>query len=213
LDVGETRLNTGRPVYTGTRPARSFHSTNYFLRGAFNEDLTMQHQDQHLQIDRTPPTTAEGSPKSAMTKEALTILKEGREATLATLRPDGWPQATVINYVNDEKRVYFDCSIGSQKAYNIERNDRISLAIIVPIGTYGPIWGLSLAGRATLIEAPSDLAHVLEIWKVRYPYMGDRFERDVGKFAFYGMTPTVATKADYAAGFGHRHKVPIAGAV
>jgi hypothetical protein len=29
------------------------------------------------------------------------------EHTLATLRPDGWPQATTVGYVNDGLTLYF----------------------------------------------------------------------------------------------------------
>jgi general stress protein 26 len=145
------------------------------------------------------------STEPAMTRKVLSILEEGREATLATLRADGWPQATVINYVNDEECVYFDCATASQKAHNIAADDRISLALVVPYSQYGPIFGLSLAGHARLVEAPASLSHVLELWKLRYPYMQERLEQDLSKFAFYSIKPLVVTMPDYAAGLGHRH--------
>ena len=147
-------------------------------------------------------------PELAMTHKVLSILDQGREATLATLRSDGWPQATIVNYVNDDKRLYFDCPIASQKAQNIARDDRISLALIVPYDAYGPINGLSLAGHAKLIDAPADRSHVVGLWKVRYPYMRERLEQDFCEFAFYAVTPTVITVPDFAAGLGHRRNNP-----
>ena len=39
--------------------------------------------------------------------------------TIATNRPDGWPQATTVGYVNDGLTIYFLCSPQSQKAANI----------------------------------------------------------------------------------------------
>jgi general stress protein 26 len=139
-----------------------------------------------------------------MTHKVLSILGQGREATLATLRSDGWPQATVINYVNDDKHIYFDCYVASQKAQNIARDNRISLALIVPYDAFSPIDGLSLAGHAKLIDVPADLSHVVGLWKARYPYMRERLEQDLSEFAFYEITPTVITIPDFAAGLGHR---------
>jgi general stress protein 26 len=164
-------------------------------------------QDRNQHPDSAVKLTFEtvGEPESGMTKKALSILEQGREATLATLRPDGWPQATVINYVNDEERVYFDCAVDSQKAHNIAADDRISLALVVPYSQYGPIFGLSLAGHAKLVEAPAELSHVLELWKTRYPYMRERLQQDLGIFAFYAIKPLVVTLPNYAAGLGHRH--------
>lgn len=152
----------------------------------------------------TIPSTTGAELKPVMTHKMLSILEQGREATLATLRPDGWPQATVINYVNDDKRLYFDCLVASQKALNIAQDDRISLALIVPYDASGPILGLSLTGHAKLVDAPADRAQVISLWKVRYPYMRERLEQDLCEFAFYAITPTAISFPDYAAGLGHR---------
>jgi general stress protein 26 len=143
-------------------------------------------------------------PESVMTHKVLAILEQGREATLATLRPDGWPQATVINYVNDDKSLYFDCLVASQKAQNIARDDRVSLALIVPYEASGPILGLSLSGHAKLVDAPADRSHVIGLWKIRYPYMREQLDQDLCEFAFFAITPTVVSFPDYTAGLGHR---------
>jgi nitroimidazol reductase NimA-like FMN-containing flavoprotein (pyridoxamine 5'-phosphate oxidase superfamily) len=50
--------------------------------------------------------------------------------TLATNRPDGWPQATTVGYVNDGLTIYFLCSPQSQKAANLARDSRVSLTIV-----------------------------------------------------------------------------------
>lgn len=148
--------------------------------------------------------TERSSKIANMLPDALAILEQGREATLATLRPDGWPQATIVNYVNDRQHVYFDCKASSQKALNIAADDRVSLAILVPYSTFGPILALSLSGHAKQIEAQADLLHVQYLWKVRYPYMRERLARDLREFTFYAVAPTLVTMPDYAAGLGHR---------
>jgi nitroimidazol reductase NimA-like FMN-containing flavoprotein (pyridoxamine 5'-phosphate oxidase superfamily) len=59
----------------------------------------------------------------------LTLLDQHRIMTIATLRPDGWPQATTVGYANEGLTIYFVCSSDSQKAANLARDDRVSLTI------------------------------------------------------------------------------------
>ena len=54
-----------------------------------------------------------------------TLLDQHRIMTVATLRPDGWPQATTVGYVNDGLSLYFLCGLDSQKAANLARDDRL----------------------------------------------------------------------------------------
>jgi general stress protein 26 len=163
-------------------------------------------------MSSSPPTyfeeveLTEGESPS-ISADARRILDQGREATLATLRPDGWPQATIVNYVNDDARVYFDCAKSTQKARNIALDDRISFAVLVPYLAYGPIYGISLAGHATLIEDPKILSHVLDLWKLRYRYMHERLKADLTDFCFYAVEPIVVTRLHFTAGLGHRSSV------
>ena len=39
-------------------------------------------------------------------KKILTILDQHRIMTIATLRPDGWPQATTVGYANEGLTLY-----------------------------------------------------------------------------------------------------------
>ena len=49
-------------------------------------------------------------------EEILSILKGASEMTIATVRPDGYPQATTVSYVSDGLIIYFGCAAESQKA-------------------------------------------------------------------------------------------------
>jgi len=59
----------------------------------------------------------------------LTLLDQHRITTIATLRPDGWPQATTVGYANDGLTLYFLCGLDSQKASNLAGDNRVSLTI------------------------------------------------------------------------------------
>lgn len=62
-------------------------------------------------------------------RKILTLLDQHRIMTIATLRTDGWPQATTVGFANDGLTLYFLCGPESQKASNLARDDRVSLTI------------------------------------------------------------------------------------
>ena len=62
---------------------------------------------------------------AAMRDRIVGLLDSHPVMTIATLRPDGWPQATVVGYVNQGLALYFLCGLDSQKAANIARDDRV----------------------------------------------------------------------------------------
>lgn len=60
----------------------------------------------------------------SLRRKILKLLDQHRLMTLATNRPDGWPQATV-GYVKDGLTLYFLCSLKSQKAASLARDSRV----------------------------------------------------------------------------------------
>ena len=48
-------------------------------------------------------------------RKILSILDQHRIMTVATLRPDGWPQATTVGYVNEGLVLCFLCGLDSRK--------------------------------------------------------------------------------------------------
>ncbi|MET3665769.1 pyridoxamine 5'-phosphate oxidase family protein [Caulobacter sp. 1776] len=83
---------------------------------------------------------------------ALDILAHGRLMTLATVRPDGWPQATVVNYLAEGLSLFFVVARNSQKLVNIARDPRVAIAL----GTdaQGAAVGLSMAARVSEVNDP-----------------------------------------------------------
>ena len=54
-----------------------------------------------------------------MKQKIQALLDAHRIMTIATLRPDGWPQATTVGYVNEGLTLWFLCGLDSQKARNL----------------------------------------------------------------------------------------------
>lgn len=99
----------------------------------------------------------------AIRNQILALLDQHRIMTIATLRPDGWPQATTVGYVNEGLTLYFLCGLDSQKAANLARDDRVSLAIDHDTPDLMAITGLSMAARAQAV-VDRDEARRTEFW-------------------------------------------------
>ena len=144
-----------------------------------------------------------------MRSKILALLDQHRIMTVATLRPDGWPQATTVGYVNEGLTLYFLCGLDSQKAKNLARDDRISLTIDHDTSDLMAITGLSMAARAHAVEDRSEAEKVLRMLPLKYadaPPLPMKMPSpdDVRLFR---VTPMVISVLDYTKGFGHTELV------
>jgi len=135
----------------------------------------------------------------------LTLLDQHRIMTIATLRPDGWPQATTVGYVNAGLTLYFLCGLDSQKAANLARDDRVSLTIDHDTPDLMAITGLSMAARAQVVVDRDEAAKVLQMLPQKYP---EQTSLPVAMptpddVRIFRVTPTVISVLDYSKGFGH----------
>ena len=64
-----------------------------------------------------------------MEHPAITILNANRIMAISTVRPDGWPQTTVVGYANQGWDIFFLIFRGSQKYANIRGDGRVSIAV------------------------------------------------------------------------------------
>lgn len=138
-------------------------------------------------------------------KKILTLLDQHRIMTIATFRPDGWPQATTVGYVNEGLTLYFLCGLDSQKAANLARDDRVSLTIDHDTPDLMAITGLSMAARAQVVGDRNEADKVLRMLPPKYPEQASLpvpmpTAEDVRIFR---VTPTVVSVLDYSKGFGH----------
>lgn len=145
----------------------------------------------------------------AIRNQILALLDQHRIMTIATLRPDGWPQATTVGYVNEGLTLYFLCGPESQKAANLARDDRVSLAIDHDTPDLMAITGLSMAARAQAVVERDEASRILGLFPLKYPEniavpIPMPTPEDVKIFR---VTPTVISVLDYSKGFGHTELV------
>jgi PPOX class probable F420-dependent enzyme len=138
-------------------------------------------------------------------RKILTLLDQHRIMTIATLRPDGWPQATTVGYANQGLTLYFLCGHDSQKAANLARDDRVSLTIDHDTPQVMEITGLSMAGYAQVVNDPAEAEKALRLLMLKYPQQ-DSIPLPMPTPAdvrIFRVTPKVISVLDYTKGFGH----------
>ena len=140
-----------------------------------------------------------------MKRKILALLDQHRIMTVATLRPDGWPQATTVGYVNEGLTLYFLCGVDSQKAKNLAHDDRLSLTIDHDTTDLMTITGLSIAARAQAVNDRAEAEKVLRMLPLKYPEARPLPMKMPGpdEVRLFRVTPSVISVLDYTKGFGH----------
>lgn len=136
----------------------------------------------------------------------LDLLDRTHDLTLATLRPDGYPQATVLSFVHDGLTLYAGIGIDSQKAHNIRQHDKVSATVTPPYADWRQIRGLSLAGRAAMVANPDENEHAADLMLFRFPQLRQLMQAGHRMWpgaVFVRITPSVFSLLDYEQGFGH----------
>ena len=141
----------------------------------------------------------------------LRLLAQHRIMTVATVRPDGWPQATTVSYASEGLVLYFLCGRQSQKAVNIAADNRISLVIDHDTSDPMGIEGLSMAARAYSVTDPAEMAKVLEFMGSKFPEYLTLPQPDPSVIRLFMVVPEVVS-IDYRKGFGHSDLVTVADA-
>jgi len=132
----------------------------------------------------------------------LEQLKIHRNMSLATVRPDGYPQATTVAYANDGLTIYFACERNSQKARNLRRSPKVSLTINRDWAGWKKITGLSMGGNAKILERETDTARAYAVLSRKFKAMRGLSAEDLAAMAFVRVQPKVVSMLDYRRGFG-----------
>jgi nitroimidazol reductase NimA-like FMN-containing flavoprotein (pyridoxamine 5'-phosphate oxidase superfamily) len=143
----------------------------------------------------------------SMKRKILALLDEHRTMTIATLRPDGWPQATTVGYVSEGLTLWFLCGLDSQKARNLAHDDRVSITIDHDTPDIMSIRGLSMAARAHRVTDRVEAEKVLRMLPLKYPDAPPSTAQmkmpAPEEVALFRVVPEVVSVLDYTQGFAH----------
>jgi nitroimidazol reductase NimA-like FMN-containing flavoprotein (pyridoxamine 5'-phosphate oxidase superfamily) len=143
----------------------------------------------------------------SMKQKIVALLDGHRIMTIATLRPDGWPQATTVGYVNEGLTMWFLCGLESQKAGNLARDDRVSITIDHDTPDIMSITGLSMAARAHRVTERAEAEKVIAMLPLKYPDAPPATARmkmpAPEEVALFRVVPEIVSVLDYTKGFAH----------
>ncbi len=133
----------------------------------------------------------------------IETLSRNSTMTLATNRPDGFPHATTVNYINDDLLLYFAVDAASQKAGNIKLNNKIAIAIADQTEDFRKLRGISMSGFAKRIVQKED-AHELALRLFQKIPQSKRYVPATDQnIAVFEVTPVAISLIDYSTGFGN----------
>ena len=138
-----------------------------------------------------------------MLQAAIEILDSHRTMAVSTVRPDGWPQTTIVGYANDGWTVYFLIFRASQKFANIEHDNRISIAVGGDPSYLSDIKAVYAGAHASEVTDEGERTLAWTLLLERHPNLAD--------FGFPDQTDTALMRArckfvsvlDYSQGIGH----------
>lgn len=145
-----------------------------------------------------------------MEKPAITILNANRIMTIATVRPDGWPQATIVGYANEGFRLYFLIYRDSQKFGNIAHNDRVAVTI-----GHEPkeLSEIKAVYAGCVVREVTDLAERSRAWTLlgnRHPNLTDLAPPGNSEVATMAAECKHLSVLDYSKGVGHTETLTLA---
>ena len=138
-----------------------------------------------------PAPTSDPAPAARIAE----ILVSNHLMTLATVRSDGWPHASIVNYLADGLALHFMVSRTSQKMTNILRDPRVSIAIVQDDSN--GVRGLSMAAHVQEVDPETHIEALdRRIWLAsgKGAFSPHPTGRDV---AVLRATPTLVSLIEY----------------
>ena len=132
----------------------------------------------------------------------LDLLAHGDTMTLATVRADGFPQATTVAYASDGLTLWFACDRGCQKIRNLARSPKVSLTVNGEGRDWGRIQGLSMGALAE-VTSGAEARRGLALLGRKFPPMAGLSAEERAGTAVVKVTPVAISVIDYTKGFGH----------
>ena len=144
-----------------------------------------------------------------MEQPAVTTLTANRIMAISTVRPDGWPQTTVVGYANKGFEIFFLIFRASQKYANIQNDNRISIAVAPEPEK---LEQLKAVYAAAIAEEITDSRERDEAWRVlmeRHSNLAGFKIPEAEQAVFMRAKCRHVSHLDYSLSLGHREQLTI----
>jgi nitroimidazol reductase NimA-like FMN-containing flavoprotein (pyridoxamine 5'-phosphate oxidase superfamily) len=161
--------------------------------------------------DRRPEATSLGLKhrESRVDHIAVQILNMNRIMAISTVRPDGWPQTTIVGYANRGFDLYFLIYRSSQKFANLQRDDRIAIAVGAEPSEIAMIKAVYAGAHAREITGEDERREAWQQLLQRHSNLAGSQIPDATEAVFMRATCKYVSVLDYSQGLGHREQLVI----
>lgn len=146
-----------------------------------------------------------------MKDDIIQILDSRRIMAISTVRPDGWPQTTIVGYANAGLAIYFVISRASQKFANIAHDNRVSIAVGEEPRDLSQLKAVFAGAMA---EEVTDLGEAEQAWRLlkgRHPNLAWLELPEHSETALMRATCLHVSMLDYSQGLGHTEAISVGG--
>jgi len=134
---------------------------------------------------------------------AVQILGSHRIMAISTVRPDGWPQTTIVGFANAGFLIYFVIFRASQKFANIQSDDRVSIAVGDEPADMRLAKAVYASARASEVSDPIERERAWRLLTQRHPNLVGTAMPDVSVTAMMRADCENLSVLDYSQGLGH----------
>ena len=155
------------------------------------------------------PVVAQKTERASVEENAIEILNANRLMAISTLRPDGWPQTTIVGYANEGLTLYFLIFRSSQKLANMRHDRRVSLAVSGSARDLSQATAVYAAAHASELIDPEERDHGWRVLVSRHPNLRDFELPDRTEAALIKAECKHVSVVDYRKGLGHTEELSV----
>lgn len=141
-----------------------------------------------------------------MEHPAIRILNAHRMMSISTVRPDGWPQTTVVGYANKGFDIFFLIFRASQKFANIQHDDRISIAVATEPAELSQLTAVYAGAHAREITDQHERDDAWRLLMMRNSNLAGFNIPDPRDATFMHARCKYVSVLDYTQGLGHHEQ-------
>jgi len=151
-------------------------------------------------------------------RHIMNLLAAHTTMTLATIGPDGAPQAAAVFYAyDDDFNLYFLSESTTRHGRNVAVNPRAAATIQADGQDWRQICGLQIEGTVALVEGARELAHAIRVYSARFNFLtglltgtteGPReLIGPLARSRFYVLRPSWIRLIDNRVQFGYKEEL------
>jgi nitroimidazol reductase NimA-like FMN-containing flavoprotein (pyridoxamine 5'-phosphate oxidase superfamily) len=145
-----------------------------------------------------------------MEQTAIEILDANRTMSIATVRPDGWPQATIVGFANEGMRLYFLVYRDGQKFANMTQDGRIAITVGHEPAQLRDVKAVYAGCTVREVTSLAERSHAWQLLAARHPQLTDLAAPGSGEVATMVAELKFVSALDYGRAIGHTDNFEVA---